>query len=509
MCEPSYLAREIDREIGPSAPLICADIPLDPSRYALDSLIEAFAGLVARVPDVSFALAGRRDRHSDFSGLRKARSRGLTERFRYLPYYDQCERFPCKKRDATVWIDRSVALEAFTLDQLASAIQNSDPQRRRIALFFTCFHPAKNEGNSVTMRYWLDDLRQKGYEIHLVYYAYDRQAVTDEMIAWGWSNFDLYREIAITSSLVGHNRNGLNVHVDDWCGIEALDAVSELVRDYEYDVAVVQYAFMSAVFDRVAAYTTKILCAHDSFTDRNRHMLAQGFRESSWVSLDRRGERDGCLRADIVAVQSESDTADLRDLMGAVDRVQFVPTVFPIRSLQPKEGSERLRIGFFGSSNWVNEHNLIDYLNAWLSNPILRERSEILVAGGVSRTLPNFASEALLGDVRPKLLGALESLDDFFEACDIFINPERGGTGIKIKALETMAVGAGILCTEAGASGLGVTSRFHRAADAAALAELTAEVCLDRSLIDEVRLESVKAYKRYADRIDQSLDALF
>ena len=79
--------------------------------------------------------------------------------------------------------------------------------------------------------------------------------------------YDLFIGVDVNTRLVGWNRNGLNVHVDDWCGKELLDEVSKLTSRFEYDVAVVNYAFMSAVFNEVAPYTKKILLSHDRFTD--------------------------------------------------------------------------------------------------------------------------------------------------------------------------------------------------------------------------------------------------
>jgi hypothetical protein len=111
----------------------------------------------------------------------------------------------------------------------------------------------------------------------------------------------------------------------------------------------------------------------------------------------------------------------------------------------------------------------------------------------------------VLARVKPRLVGSVDALSDFYKDCDVVINPERGGTGIKIKSLDAMAHGMPLLTTVAGAIGLQSTSEFHNLADNAELARKLAEVANDRSLLRQVETETKGAWDSYLAKHRQTL----
>ena len=70
------------------------------------------------------------------------------------------------------------------------------------------------------MRQWLRHLASAGYSVHLLYYSLDKSFVPTDVSSLERFDYDQFIEIPVHSGLVGHNTNGLNVHVDDWCGEE-------------------------------------------------------------------------------------------------------------------------------------------------------------------------------------------------------------------------------------------------------------------------------------------------
>ena len=488
--------------------LIGADMPFDSARYPIRELLSAYRALALTRPDVRLILAGRRIATDSFSVWNYLDENGLVDRVEFLPYYDTCRDFPFKKSEVDVWVSRETPSTEITAPTLLARLDHQPTDRPRTALFFTSFHPGKYEGNSRLMRLWLDYLKGAGYRVHVVYYMFDRQSTTFEMRRRALREYDLYLEVDVESNLVGRNRNGLNVHVDDWCGQEAVNAVADLVDRFEYDVAIVNYPFMTAVFNKVAAYTRKVLVTHDSFTDRNRRMLATGFSESGWASIDERGERMACRRADVVVALQDDEADYFRRLCGDASEVRVIAPVLPPHPQLARHPGEKLRIGYFGASNWVNELNFGEYLKSWLATRELAERSELVIAGGMCATLTKHVPEALVARAAPRMLGSIDRLDEFFDACDLVINPERGGTGIKIKTLEAMAHGAALVSTRAGAVGIGSQSRFHAAKNAEALGQLTAEIIVDRSLLDTVRRETAEAYHAYSMRHSTAMGEL-
>jgi glycosyltransferase involved in cell wall biosynthesis/SAM-dependent methyltransferase len=501
----------IDLADGLASPncIIGADMPLDSSRYPIRELLDAFRGASEQYRDLRLVLAGRRERSDRFVVWNYLDTHGLTDKVEYLPSYGVCREFPVKKQDCAVWIDRDTPAAVLTPGWILSRLRRDEAPRAKLALFITSFHPGKHEGNSALMRQYLEHLRAAGYRVHILYYALDKASVTDAARQAARHLADMFVEVDVSTQLVGCNSNGLNVHPDDWCGGELLDAVERLSSEFEYDVAVVNYAFLSATFERVAAYTRKILVAHDSFADRNRRLLEQGFPESGWLSLDRRGEAVAFGRADVVVALQDGEAELFRALAPPAVDVRVVGPVPAVPRAWMPQPANKLRIGYVGSHNWVNEYNLVAFLTEWAKDPQLVEKTELVLAGGLCASLVRFMPAELTKVVSPRLLGEIGSLHALFEQCDVFINPERGGTGIKIKTLDAMAHGAAVLTTAAGAVGIGSRSRFHAAPDVAALAHLVAECVANPTMVQEVRRETRATYEAYAARHSDALTGLF
>lgn len=481
---------------GERVSIIAADMPIDTTRSPIEPLLSAFRKLAQRREDVRLVLTGRRCPSEIYSVFNELDRHELTHIASFHPYYDRCERFPHKKPECDVWISRNTPGGVITDSYLERRLQQGDSDRPKYALFFTSFHPGKQEGNSTLMRRWLDHLKAAGYIVHVVYYMYDTGSVQTDMRRAALYEYDLYKEVPVVSKQTGANYNGLNVHVDDWCGVEAMEAVSELCDRYEYDIAITNYPWMSAVFDRVHAYTRKILLTHDSFVDRNRRMLEQGYPESGWISIDQEGERIACQRSDVVVAMQEQEAEGFRRLVDP-DRVQVIGPIFDRVACGFPEAGRKLRIGYFGSSNWVNEQNLGEYLKHWAANDRLRQQSEILIGGGVCETLKDFVPASLLSKVSPTMIGRVEKPADFFSRCDLIINPERGGTGIKIKTLEALAHGCGVITTRGGSVGLDSHAEYHNAEDFAALADITSDLLDAPEHVPQIRAECGEIYERY------------
>lgn len=487
--------------------VIAADMPILTKRYPIEQLLGSFLKLSRTDDDVRLILTGHRCPEEIFSVWNFIDQHELTDRVEFLPYYDRCDQFPVKKSDCSVWISRTTPASLITPEYLRNRLEGSVPADRKYAMFFTSFHPQKQEGNSTLMRLWLDHMKRAGYITHLVYYMYDGASVSADMRRETLHQFDLYKEIPVTSRLTGANYNGLNVHVDDWCGIEAMEAVDKLAREYEYDIAVTNYPFMSAIFDRISAYTNKVLLTHDSFVDRNRRMLEQGYPESGWISIDKRGEQLACDRSDVVVAMQEQEADGFRKICNP-QKVQVVAPIFERVEIQHPTPDEKLRVGYFGSSNWVNEQNLGEYLKHWVKDDDLKANTEILIAGGICKTLSDFVPASILERVNPTMVGRVDQPGDFFSQCDIIINPERGGTGIKIKTLEALAHNMPVLTTKGGSVGIGSDNPYHQAENFEALAKMTKLLINEPKAIEELRSQCASIYDAYLELQRQRMNDL-
>ena len=483
--------------------VIGADLPMGKSESTIKYLLESFREAKKVRHELRLVLASRRSGSDRYSVWNYLDEHDLTDAVEFIPYYDVCSSYPIMKRDCDLWVSMDTPVSSLTPESLLDSMAHPLDRKTKLALFVTGFHPNRKQGNATYARVWLDHLRLWGYRIHVLYYGIDLEHVSEEMRRASLHEYDLYLEVAVTTGSVGRNENGLNVHVDDWCGEELLNAVDQLTRRFQYDIAVVNYAFLSAAFERLPSYTEKVLLTHDRFTDRNRRIRAQGYPESNWISLDERGERRACLRADTVVAIQDEEATHFQQLVDGNRRVCVVSPVFPIRTLIPRNPFGKLRIGFLGSSNFANETNIHEFLKVWESRPSLVDGSSIVLAGGICETLPKWIPGAaeLLDRVGPRMLGDVERVQTFYRYCDVVINPEIDDTGLKIKTVEAMAYGAAVLSARAGgAIGIGSTTHFHNASTIEELANLCEQVVLDRELLPLIKQETAQAYNVYVQR---------
>lgn len=492
--------------------LIAADMPIRIDRYPVRELLGAFRELVQGGEDARLVLTGKRQADEIYSVWNDVDRFGIADRVTFLPYYERCERFPIKKQDADVWVSRHTPARTLTAawlrDRLAQSARG-ELKSPKYALFFTSFQPEKHEGNSTLMRLWLDYLKDAGYHVHVAYYTYDLEHATPEQRRTALRKYELYKEIPVSSRLVGSNYDGLNLHVDDWCGIEALEGVSELVNRFEYDVALTNYSFMSAVLDRVAAYSRKVLITHDNFVDRNRTLLEQGYAESAWVSIDEAGERLACGRADDVVAMQDQEAEHFREMSEDASKVVIAgPLLDQNDRPTPATPETPIRIGYFGSSNWVNEQNVAEFMKLWAADPTLRAKSRLVIGGAICGSLDKFVPSSLMKDCDPEMVGRVPTPADFYDRCDVVINPERGGTGVKIKSLEAFANGVPYVSTAAGTIGFGSESPFHACPDFAGMIDRLRELAESPEKIPELAEYTVSMYAGYTARQKAAMESL-
>ena len=456
-------------------------------------VLQAFSDLAD--PDATLLLICKRDGKSDFSARNFIEENSLGEQVTLLQYYDRNE-FHDLRNNCKIWIGKNAPAGKITADNLGESIESFQGERIEISdgkkhtLFFTGFHPFKEEGQASYMRMWLDALAQTGHEVHLVHYQTDLDATPPEARFKAEKEFSHYHEIPVDSLLVGKNRNGLNVDLDDWCGREALEGVASLVDRYDYDFCFVFYPFFTAVFTVMSPQTRKVLVTPDSFTNRNRKMMDQGYQVAEWVSITREGEEQACRRADIIVSIKEAEASHFRRLAGEKKEVITVASLSSTVDFARSPFSGKLRIGYLASDTRVNRDSVLEFLACRADSAFLSSNSLLFLAGRFSEGLEEYLEEPILQDETIKIMGRLEDLVDLYREVDLIINPERGGTGLKIKTLEPMYFGMPVVSTLSGAWGLNSGSRFHQADEIGELIPLLEEIVRKPGILEELSASS-------------------
>ena len=229
---------------------------------------------------------------------------------------------------------------------------------------------------------------------------------------------------------------------DDWYD-DATDAVMDrLDRDVGFDLAVVEYAFLSRALLRLKSPTLKVIDTHDIFANRHRVFLKAGLTPSYYSTTP--DEEKRCLaRADLVLGIQAHETGQL--LAYGLDAITFGHTV----EIDPifDTAAAQFDLLMVGSGNPMNVEGLL-----WFGQQVLPHLAasapglRIAVAGGVCSATPEFAGLTKLGIV--------QDLKHVYARSRMAMNPVRNGTGLNIKSVEAMGFGMPLLSTPSGSRGL-------------------------------------------------------
>lgn len=266
--------------------------------------------------------------------------------------------------------------------------------------------------------------------------------------------------------------------LDSHISPESVRAAQAIVVARGCDVCLVEYVFHSAVLVDLPAPVRTLIDTHDQFSNRHVGYAANGLGGAYWISLRPEAERRGLMRADgVLAIQDDEAQAFTRLLQGQPSpplvRVvsHFLPAIEPRTDRGPPH-----RAAFIASSNSANTHALGLFLQWGLPEVLRRDPDfRLILAGGICGEVPD----------HPQMdkIGHFERLGDVFARAPVSLNPVLSGSGISVKALESLAAGAPVVATETGARGLGALAgdglRILPDGDWAAYAEALTALTLD------------------------------
>lgn len=242
--------------------------------------------------------------------------------------------------------------------------------------------------------------------------------------------------------------------------------VHRLLRTRRYAIAYLGYiGMMSYASDvrRLAPRTGVVLEQHNvewQIFERLAASMRAPLRHA--VKLEARAlrafERRSMRQADAVVAISDSDAMGFRELAGTEAIV--VPPYFEARATRIEPESLPPSLGYLGTLAWQPNRFGLDWFcsEVW---PRIRQRmpeATLSIAGpGLTKRadgtheLPS--SWALPGITA---VGFVENLEDLYGGVRGMVAPVVGGSGVRMKLLETMSAGMPTVTTTDGAAGLGV-----------------------------------------------------
>ena len=163
---------------------------------------------------------------------------------------------------------------------------------------------------------------------------------------------------------------------------------------------------------------------------------------------------------------------------------------------------EKFRVGYLGSSNPINQHSLFHFSNALKKRPALMRSFSFHLAGAIcdSDTAQSSPFEKL---------GFVESAASFYRDMDIILNPNVGGTGLKIKSVEALSYGKPLVATADAMVGIETAEPFHHCSDIDALADALGELADDPDEIIRLGAAGQDIFAAYSGAQAETLDKLF
>lgn len=241
--------------------------------------------------------------------------------------------------------------------------------------------------------------------------------------------------------------------------------ISRLVKEEQFDAVIWEHPYLAWLAFRVRKKTGIRTLFH------THNIEYQRFRSTGrwWWPILKWYERRCFRKADGIffitpddkqfAIREwKIDPARCFDLPFGIDagaypanRSESRETINQMHGLQP---GEKMLL-FTGAFNYKPNLDALEFIVEKI-NPILMKeagfRYKILVCGGDLPKERNNLRDELAHHII--YAGFIPSIDLYYSAADIFLNPVLSGGGIKTKMVEAIAYGATVISTETGATGI-------------------------------------------------------
>jgi GT2 family glycosyltransferase len=359
------------------------------------------------------------------------------------------------------------------------------------------------QGNSILTKNLTQKIADMGYEIHFIYYPSDNSEFLNNQKTMPWDHVYTVEDRQGVLLKLKYDKKGNplpDAHlIDDWCGPELIDKVKELSAKIKFDLCLCNYVWLSKTLECLPAHTLKLIETHDKFShrDSDERVLA-GKKHSGWFSTVPQEEKKGLSRADYVLAVQEEDAQFFASLIGA-KKVFVVAAALPERYMDIKPFKGKMVMGYIAGVNGFNNDQIKRFYDAWEKRPELTKKTELYIAGSIGKWLN--ANHPL---PKARVQGFIDNIADFYAQCDVIINPDFGGTGIKIKCIEALSYGKPLICSERSMNGISSDNAFHKAKHLEELLDMLYGLALKPDGIQRQAGVSKEIYRRYIGENDFS-----
>ena len=274
--------------------------------------------------------------------------------------------------------------------------------------------------------------------------------------------------------------------------------IERQLLENDYDIIYISYLGMMVYIDTIRRYSPKshvVLEQHnmewqifDRLADQSPWWLRKLIRFEAQAL--KRYEESAMRDVDVVISISETDASLIHDISGVSPIV--VPTYFENQTHRDTN-PESMKIGYIGHLKWQPNVIGLDWFfkEVWHRVRARIPNAELIVAGpGLSRSSSGeLEVPQLWQNSGVEIVGFVDDLNDLYSQVVGMIAPVIGGSGVRMKLLETMGAGMPTVTTPDGALGLLVTNGTELLIqdDPESFASDVVRILTDRQLREQLR----------------------
>lgn len=362
-------------------------------------------------------------------------------------------------------------------------------------------HP-QNHGNRARVFSVCKALQARGCVVHFVYGGLEGLTPAQETaMRRTWDH-----TYVLSSDRVRKKQSGNDHHlIDDWYPEEMTALTARIMRIWNIEVCLANYVWCSKWLEIVPAGIPRIIDTHDIFADRNARLAKDGI-DGVWFSTTRTEEAKAIARADtILAIQdveaTHFSTLGHRDVrvLGHLAQQNFADAK---PGSSAKNNSDKLKVGYMASDNPINQHSLSLLADAIKANDAARKACHFSIAGALSNT--SAAQQPFFDN-----LGFVDDAAAFHRSMDAIINPNIGGTGLKIKSIDALSFGVPLAATRDAMIGISTSEPLHLCESVPALVAQLVMLAGNRHMLTPLADAGRSVFKDYQSAQQQTLDTLF
>jgi len=357
-------------------------------------------------------------------------------------------------------------------------------------------HP-QNHGNRARVYAVCKELQARGYQVHFVYGGLEGLTEAQEhALRAEWDHVYI-----LPKSAIQRKRSRRAHHlIDDWYPPAMTDLVKRILAIWDIRLCIANYVWFSGWLSAVPTHLPRYIDTHDIFGDRHKALKRDGL-EPNWFYTSPKEEAKALARAStVLAIQEEEAKVFSALTRTPVETLGFFDTPRYLPTLVRKQGT-KLKVGYIASNNPINQNAMAGLNRAIAHLPQLTNHCDFYLAGPICNTSAGESSVF-------KRLGFVPSVEAFYRDMDVILNPNIGGTGLKIKSVEALRFGRPLLATRDAMIGIPSTHPRHSCADIDTLCIELLSVAQTEGAVRALETAGRDVYDTYVQTQRATLDRL-